>query len=498
MNQDPRSGEKALEAQAPEDGIADPNGLGPVRLTTMVVTTCVGAGIFSLAGDLAAGGANTAAVLISWAICFMGVLALAKAFCGLSLVRPDLKGGIYVYANEGFGEFAGFTAAWGYWMSACLNNAGYGVMLFAALGHFFPAFGEGNNLVAIACASAFLWLLVFLLMRGVHVAAGVNLVITLAKLVPLALFILCVALLGRFDPAVFAQNFWGEPGGPTLAEQIRSTMVSLVWLFVGIEGAVVVSGRARSVRDVSRATISGFVLVIVFYVLISVLSLGILPRNQMAQLATPSLGGVFQEVIGPVGAALVNGGVAVSLVGTMLGYLIFASETPYQAARRGIFPTAFTKVNAHGTPMLSTLLSAGITQAFLVLSLFASGTYQFFYNCSVNAIMVPYFCAAAFYTLIAWRGRGMRVPFGPSLASARAFGTVALVYVAFLVWSSGLRGVLVMCVALAPGLVAYAVVHFARGAKILPTARDRAIALALALGTVAAALLGSTGAVALL
>lgn len=498
MNQDPRSGEKALEAQAPEDDIADPNGLGPVRLTTMVVTTCVGAGIFSLAGDLAAGGANTAAVLISWAICFMGVLALAKAFCGLSLVRPDLKGGIYVYASEGFGEFAGFTAAWGYWMSACLNNAGYGVMLFAALGHFFPAFGEGNNLVAIACASAFLWLLVFLLMRGVHVAAGVNLVITLAKLVPLALFILCVALLGRFDPAVFAQNFWGEPGGPTLAEQIRSTMVSLVWLFVGIEGAVVVSGRARSVRDVSRATISGFVLVIVFYVLISVLSLGILPRNQMAQLATPSLGGVFQEVIGPVGAALVNGGVAVSLVGTMLGYLIFASETPYQAARRGIFPTAFTKVNAHGTPMLSTLLSAGITQAFLVLSLFASGTYQFFYNCSVNAIMVPYFCAAAFYTLIAWRGRGMRVPFGPSLASARAFGTVALVYVAFLVWSSGLRGVLVMCVALAPGLVAYAVVHFARGAKILPTARDRAIALALALGTVAAALLGSTGAVALL
>lgn len=498
MNQDPRSGEKVLEAQAPEDGIADPNGLGPVRLTTMVVTTCVGAGIFSLAGDLAAGGANTAAVLISWAICFMGVLALAKAFCGLSLVRPDLKGGIYVYASEGFGEFAGFTAAWGYWMSACLNNAGYGVMLFAALGHFFPVFGEGNNLVAIACASAFLWLLVFLLMRGVHVAAGVNLVITLAKLVPLALFILCVALLGRFDPAVFAQNFWGEPGGPTLAEQIRSTMVSLVWLFVGIEGAVVVSGRARSVRDVSRATISGFVLVIVFYVLISVLSLGILPREQMAQLATPSLGGVFQEVIGPVGAALVNGGVAVSLVGTMLGYLIFASETPYQAARRGIFPAAFTKVNAHGTPVLSTLLSAGITQAFLVLSLFASGTYQFFYNCSVNAIMVPYFCAAAFYALIAWRGRGMRVPFGPSLASARAFGTVALVYVAFLVWSSGLRGVLVMCVALAPGLVAYAVMRFARGAKILPTARDRAIALALALGTVAAVVLGSTGAVALL
>lgn len=114
MNQTPRSGEKDLPAQAVEDSIADPNGLGPVRLTTMVVTACVGAGIFSLAGDLTPGGANTAAVLICWAICFVGVLALAKAFCGLSLVRPELKGGIYVYVNEGFGEFAGFSPAWGY------------------------------------------------------------------------------------------------------------------------------------------------------------------------------------------------------------------------------------------------------------------------------------------------------------------------------------------------------------------------------------------------
>lgn len=58
MNQTPRSGEKDLSAKAVENSIADPNGLGSVR--------------------------------------------------------PELKGGIYVYANEGFGEFAGFSAAWGY------------------------------------------------------------------------------------------------------------------------------------------------------------------------------------------------------------------------------------------------------------------------------------------------------------------------------------------------------------------------------------------------
>lgn len=475
----------------------DDQGLGPVRLTMMVVTTCVGAGIFSLAGDLAGAGAHTGAVLISWAICFAGVFALAKTFCGLSLSHPELKGGIYTYANAGFGEFAGFSAAWGYWMSACLNNAGYGIMLFAALGHFFPIFGTGNNLAAIACASAFLWLLVFLLMRGVHVATGVNTAITLAKLVPLMLFVVCVALLSKFDPAVFARNFWGEANGMSVAEQVRSTMISLVWLFVGIEGAVVVSGRARSVGDVSRATISGFVLVIIFYVLISILSLGILPQEELAALATPSLAGVFERVIGPIGAAIVNGGVAISLVGTMLGYLIFASETPYQAAKAGIFPRTFCKVNAHGTPVLSTLLAAGITQAFLVLSLFASSTYQFFYTCSVNAILVPYVCSAAYYAIQAWRGN-VEASGAPSRPAARLFGTAALAYTLFVVWSGGLRGVLVMCVALAPGLAAYAVTKFSRGEKPLPELRDKVVAVLLTAGIAAAIVLSANGTVALI
>ena len=87
MNQTPRSGEKDLPAQAVEDSIADPNGLGPVRFTTMAVTTYVGAGIFSLAGDLAPGGANMAAVLISWAICFVALAPGLLAHAVMSFAR---------------------------------------------------------------------------------------------------------------------------------------------------------------------------------------------------------------------------------------------------------------------------------------------------------------------------------------------------------------------------------------------------------------------------
>lgn len=458
------------------EGADEANGLGFLGLTTLVVTTCVGAGIFSLAGDLAQGGANSAAILISWVICFVGVFALAKTFSGLANVRPELAGGIYMFAREGVGEYVGFSAAWGYWISACLNNAGYGIMLFNALSYFAPVFGVGNSPLSIVCASIFLWLLVFLLSRGIRLATGVNVLITLAKLMPLALFILCVALLGKFDVEIFLTNFWGEPGGLNFFEQVKSTMISLVWLFVGLEGAVVVSGRARDVRDVSKATTVGFLLVVVFYVLISVLALGVLPREELAELSTPSLAGVFEKVIGPAGAALINGGVVVSLCGTMLGYLTFAAETSYQAAARGIFPAALARVNAEGTAVLTTVLSAAITQAFFILSLFAESTYQFFYTCSVYAILIPYCCAALYYAMIAWKNERMDGPLAPSLSSARLASVLALIYIVFLVWSSGLKGLTVMAIAIAPGSLVYIYKRRKEGSALLPTLADKIFA----------------------
>ena len=464
---------------------SDANSLGFVGLTTLVVTTCVGAGIFSLCGDLAAGGANTAAVLIGWAICFVGVFALAKTFSGLATVRPELSGGIYAYAHAGFGEYVGFGSAWGYWMSACLNNAGYAIMLFNALSYFFPQLGGGNSPISVLLASCFLWLIAFLLTRGVTLATGVNVVITLAKLVPLALFILSVALLARFDPAVFMSNFWGEAGGMGFADQLRSTMISLVWLFVGLEGAVVVSGRARNPHDVSRATTFGFLLVVVFYVLISVLCLGILPREELAALSTPSLAGVFEKVIGPAGAVLINGGVVVSLMGTMLGYLTFAAETSYQAASRGLLPRRLAVADEHGTAVTTTLVSAAITQAFLVLSVFSAGTYQFFYTCSVYAILIPYTCAAAFYARIAWKAERMDAPLAPSLSAARVAGTAALLYTAFLIWSSGIQGLTVIAIAIAPGTVLYVLMRKRRGQALMTSTADKIFAVIVAAAVIA-------------
>lgn len=169
-------GSLAASAGASRDKgqIIDPNGLDLFRLTMMVITASICGGIFALAGDMAAGGASTGAVLISWAICFVGVFSLMMCFNGLSQARPDLTGGIYAYAAAGFGDFVGFNSAWGYWVSACLSSVSFAILLFSALGYFFHPFESGNNLLSCVCASAFLWLLVWLVSRGVKEAAGIN------------------------------------------------------------------------------------------------------------------------------------------------------------------------------------------------------------------------------------------------------------------------------------------------------------------------------------
>ena len=188
-----------MASKTSNDEIIDPNGLDLFRLTMMVITASICGGIFSLAGDMAAGGANTGAVIVSWGICFIGVFALMMVFNGLSQARPDLTGGIYAYAAAGFGDYIGFNSAWGYWISACLSNVSFALLLFSALGYFFPAFGAGNNLLSIVCASVFLWFLTALVLRGVKEAAGINTIVTLAKLVPLGLFVLSIVLLGKFN-----------------------------------------------------------------------------------------------------------------------------------------------------------------------------------------------------------------------------------------------------------------------------------------------------------
>ena len=110
-------------------------------------------GIFALPSQMA-GSAAPGPLLIGWVITGVGMLTLAFVFQTLATRKPDVDGGVYGYARAGFGNYIGFTSAFGYWVSAWVGNVAYLVLLFSTLGYFFPAFEGGATVPAIIGASS--------------------------------------------------------------------------------------------------------------------------------------------------------------------------------------------------------------------------------------------------------------------------------------------------------------------------------------------------------
>jgi len=454
-------------------------GLNYIRLTAVAIGATIGGGVFSMAGDMAANGANTAAVLVGWLICGIGMFALSRCFFELNKRKSELTGGIYTYAKEGFGDYVGFNSAWGYWISALLANVSYASLMFAAIGYFFPVFGEGNNIPSMICASLIIWFMVYLVSRGVKEAAGVNLVITISKIIPIFVFILAIIFIRAFDFNVFINNFWGEQGGIPFVDQIKATMVTTVWSFIGIEGAVVISGRAKRSRDVGRATMTAFLCVLAIYIMVSLLSMGIMPREQLAELGNPPMAFILESVVGKWGAVLVNIGVILSLAGATLGYTIIASECPYIAAKNGVFPKIFAKENKNGAPIASLLLTNGIIQIFLVITYFNESTYQIFYTLSASMILVPYLLSALYFLKLTLRKETFELENKSALTISRFFALLASVYGIWLMYASGFSYLLISAILYAPGTFVYIRAKKEQGKQYLNNNRDKLIFAAL-------------------
>jgi len=481
--------------------------LGLLALTALVVGSMIGGGVFSLPQNMA--GASPGAILIAWAITGVGMLALALVYMRLSRRKPELDAGPYAYARAGFGNFLGFNSAWGYWLSAWLGNVSYGVLIFGALGAFFPVFGSGNTWQAVLGASIVLWLIHALVLMGIRQAAIVNVVTTFAKLVPIVIFIVVCAV--AFDPALFGTDFWGtgatsatvaaageaiattDRGLGSITAQVSGTMLVTLWVFIGIEGASVESGRARNRRDIGRATILGFLIALAAYMGVSLLALGIMSQPELAGLPdTASMADVLAHVVGGWGGDLVRLGLVVSVGGAFLSWTLFAAEIPFVAAKEGIMPALFARESARAVPVASLWITNLLVQAFLIVTIFSEATYVGLFYIASTAILVPYVFSGAYALKLALTGEAYRA--GERRGPDIAIGAVATLYGCWLVYAAGLSYLLMVAVLYAPGIVIYAIARRERGERAF-TPVELALAAALVGVAVYAAWQMWTGAV---
>ena len=226
-------------------------GIGKGELIALIVSSCIGTGIFGITSDVAAAAAPGPA-LLAWLFVAFGFLMLVLSLNNLSNKRPDLQGGIFAYAGEGFGPLGEFISGWSYWLSAWLGNIAFATMLMSSIGTFIPTFKGGQNVPSIIVAIIFCWLLTILVNNGVESATFVNMIGTICKIVPLIIFIIIMFVC--FKGGMFTADFWGKVAsnatkGTTTGSvwtQMKGTLMTLIWVFIGIEGASVMAHRAKS------------------------------------------------------------------------------------------------------------------------------------------------------------------------------------------------------------------------------------------------------------
>ncbi|MFG3693863.1 arginine-ornithine antiporter [Stutzerimonas stutzeri] len=457
----------------------NPRQLKLSALVALVVGSMIGGGVFSLPQNMAAS-ASAGAILIGWAITAVGMLSLAFVFQTLANRKPELDAGVYAYAKAGFGDYMGFSSAWGYWISAWIGNVSYFVLLFSTLGYFFPIFGEGNTLPAVIGASVVLWGVHMLVLRGIQQAAFINLISTIAKIVPLLLFVVIAAVAFRLD--VFTADFWGQGNTElgSVMQQVRNMMLVTVWVFIGIEGASVYSARAERRSDVGKATVIGFVSVLALLVLVNVLSMGIMNQAELAGLKNPSMAGVLEQVVGRWGAILISVGLVVSLAGALLSWTLLCAEILFAGARDHTMPSFLRKENANHVPANALWLSNGLIQLFLIITLFNASTYLSLLYLATSMILVPYFWSAAYAVLVGLRGESYEGQPGERRKDL-AIAIVATLYALWLLYAGGVQYLLLSALLYAPGALFFAKAKHERGQPVF-SALEKAIFAAVLIG----------------
>ena len=426
--------------------------LGLVGLIALVVGSMIGGGIFQLPSEMAIAGGPLAAI-IAWIITGVGMFFLGKVFQTLSNEKPELTGGIYTYAREGFGKYVGFNSAWGYWISQTIGNVSYAVLFIYALKAIFPSMGGVATITGLIISVIMIWGSLFIISKSMELANKLNTIATFAKIVPVIFAIFLLFL--TFKLHTFTTDFHGNipslQGGLDLGSifgQVKNGLLQTVWVFIGIESAVVISGRAKNKKDVGKATIIGYLFTLLCYVLIVMLSFGSLKQGLLMNLQNPALGGVLQQTYGTWAAYVINIGVLISVAGAWVAWCIINAEVPMTVAEDGVFPKALGKKLKSGAAINSLILNAIIMQVAFVFAMFASNAFSAITNIATSMVLLPYILSALYLIKFKVQEKG-----GKGKTVAIIYAVISLIFSFYALSTTGITGLLQLAILYAIGWI---------------------------------------------
>lgn len=378
--------------------------LGLPDVVALGINGVIGQGIFLLPGLAAAlmGPASLTALGIA------GLLSCLIALCFAEVASHfDKTGGAYVYAREAFGDFVGFEVGWLTCCVAVISWAALANGFTEVFAHFVPAVKEPvtQKVVAIGLMTALMGLNLF----GARIGASISTFFSVAKLIPLVLFIGVGAF--HLQGALF------EPFAPQGYGSIADATLVLLYAYVGFETLVVPAGEMKNPqKNVPIALMTVMAVVTVVYMAVLTVSVGTLP--ELAGHKNP-VAAASANVLGAIGGTIVAAGICVSVFGTNAGAALVSPRRFFALAERGDLPKIFAAVDPDsGAPRPAIVLTWGLA---VVLAL--TGSFKELAVLGVIARFLQYIptCLAAIVFRRRYRDQprqGFTLPFGPAIPIA--------------------------------------------------------------------------------
>ena len=366
--------------------------LGRRDLVAFAVNRVIGAGIFGIPAVLYAGVGVMSIAAFLLAALVVSLITLCFSEVGS---RYEDTGGPYLYALRTFGPAVGFEIGWLMWVTQLGGFASVTNLFVNYIGFFYPSVTAGAWRAAIVTALVVALTVVNVL--GVRRAATVNNVLTVAKLIPLALFVLVGAFYvdgARLVPATV----------PTFAA-LSGAVLLAIYAFTGFEVLGVPSSEVTDpARTIPFALLTGLAIVTTVYMGVQVVAVGTLPGLGTSE---RPLADAAARIFGRAGAIVMVTGALVSTLGVAHAILLAAGRMPYAMAERGQLPAAIAAVHpTHRTPWVGLVLSAGCMLLFTLATTFTSAV-----TITVGLRVLIYFVTCGALPVLRRRAGGARAPF---------------------------------------------------------------------------------------
>lgn len=352
--------------------------VGTFGLSANIINIIIGSGIFALPAIIALK-MGSASIL---AYIFCGILITFITLCFAEAgSKINNTGGPYTYIETAFGNYAGFIAGIFAVASGCLSDAAVSNALVNVLGAVNPVFTSTG--VRLAILFILFYGLAFVNILGIKQGIGLVKFNTIIKLIPLLLLI----IFGWKDVSFSNLRIEALPD----IKQLGETSLILFFAFVGCESGLIVGGEVvNPKRTVPKAIFISISTVVVVYILIQMVSQGVLGASLVDFKAAP-LAETAKVVFGPVGYVLLIVGASISMFGFLSGELLNVPRVVYALARDKVIPIkSLAKIHKkYATPHIAIIVYATI--GFIIA---ATGSFEKLVVIATSSILVLYFGVA--------------------------------------------------------------------------------------------------------